>query len=288
MKFWLVFLMAANVFGQNPPESSVFLFDVHWEQRDISFNNGRNISQNKGYNNQPSFYDDNQLMYARDRDGQTDIALYDNAKDSTVFLSETPSGSEFSPTRIPDSPDVAAVRLDEDGTQQLYIYSGNDSNRLLSPAKVGYFDFYSDEQILAAVVTPSGMNLHFMDLKTQKDSMIITNVGRGVRKIPNSEFMSYTLVNETGGLDIYMLDVGENMTSYFICTLPIGIQDYVWLNKTEILIGSRNQLFIYDTMGEAEWVKAATLETDGLQQITRLAVSPSGNKIAIVAEIPKP
>lgn len=288
MKFWLVFLMAANVFGQNPPESSVFLFDVHWEQRDISFNNGRNISQNKGYNNQPSFYDDNQLMYARDRDGQTDIAFYDIAQDSTTFFTETPSGSEFSPTRIPGLPDVAAVRLDKDGTQQLYIYSINDSIQLLSPAKVGYFDFYSDEQILAAVVTPSGMNLHFMDLKTQKDSMIITNVGRGVRKIPNSEFMSYTLVNETGGLDIYMLDVGENMTSYFICTLPIGIQDYVWLNKTEILIGSRNQLFIYDTMGEAEWVKAATLETDGLQQIMRLAVSPSGNKIAIVAEIPKP
>lgn len=289
MKSWLVLLMFLSVFDQNPPKSAVFLFDVHREQRDISISNGRNISQNEGYNNQPYFYDDNQLMYARNHDGQTDIAFYDISKDSTVFLTQTPSGSEFSPTRIPNSPEVASVRLDDDGTQQLFAYSmTGDSTTILSTAKVGYFDFYSAEELLAAVVNPSGMNLYFMDLKTQKERLIITNVGRGVRRIPDSKFMSYTLVNETGDLDIYMLDVDENMTSYFICTLPIGIQDYIWLNSAEILIGSRNQLFIYDTMGEASWVKVATLETDGLQQITRLAVSPSGDKIAVVAQIPKP
>lgn len=108
-----------------------------------------------------------------------------------------------------------------------------------------------------------------------------------MRKIPDSKFMSYTLVNESGDLDIYLLDVDKGLTSYFICTLPIGIQDYVWLNSAEILIGSRNQLFIYDTTGEASWVKVATLETDGLQQITRLAVSPNGNKIAVVAQVSK-
>lgn len=279
--------MFLPIFGQNPPKSDVFLFDLHREQRDISFHNGKNISQNEGYNNQPSFYDNNRVIYARDRDGLTDIALYDIAKDSTSFLNETPSGSEFSPTRIPDSPVVAAVRLDQDGTQQLYAYSAQDSTELLSDAKVGYFDFYSVEEILAAVVNPSGMNLHFINLKTQKDSLIITNVGRGVRKIPDSKFMSYTLVNESGDLDIYLLDVDKGLTSYFICTLPIGIQDYVWLNSAEILIGSRNQLFIYDTTGEASWVKVATLETDGLQQITRLAVSPNGNKIAVVAQVSK-
>jgi hypothetical protein len=287
MKLWPVLLMFLPIFGQNPPKSDVFLFDLHREQRDISFHNGKNISQNEGYNNQPSFYDNNRVIYARDRDGLTDIALYDIAKDSTSFLNETPSGSEFSPTRIPDSPVVAAVRLDQDGTQQLYAYSAQDSTELLSDAKVGYFDFYSVEEILAAVVNPSGMNLHFINLKTQKDSLIITNVGRGVRKIPDSKFMSYTLVNESGDLDIYLLDVDKGLTSYFICTLPIGIQDYVWLNSAEILIGSRNQLFIYDTTGEASWVKVATLETDGLQQITRLAVSPNGNKIAVVAQVSK-
>ena len=287
MKLWSVLLMFLPVFGQNPPKSAVFIFDVHRENRDISLINGKNISQNEGYNNQPSFYDNDRLMYARDRDGQTDIAIYDITKDTTSFLTQTLSGSEFSPTRIPDSPDIAAVRLDTDGTQQLYVYSFTDSTQLISAAKVGYFDFYSAEKILAAVVNPNGMNLYFMDLKTQKDSLIITNVGRGVRKIPDSKSMSYSLINETGDLDIYMVDVGEGLTSYFICTLPIGIQDYVWLNSTEILIGSRNQLFIYDTMGEASWVKVATLETDGLQQITRLAVSPSGDKIALVAEIPK-
>ena len=151
---------------------------------------------------------------------------------------------------------------------------------------MGYFDFHSPNEMLAAVVNPSGMNLHFIDIKNRKDNLI-TNVGRGIRKIPGTSYMSYTLVTETGGLDIYMLDVDEDLTSYFICSLPIGIQDYTWLNENQMILGSRNQLFLYDTLGEAKWQKIATLKTDGLQQITRLAVSPNGRKLAVVAEVPK-
>ncbi|WP_031428926.1 hypothetical protein [Flavimarina sp. Hel_I_48] len=288
MRLWAVLLLFSPVLAQNKPEHAVFLFDVQGEERHVSFENGRNISRNDGYNNQPSFYDDKTLLYSRNRKDQTDIGIYDITQDSTSFLNKSLGGSEFSPLRIPGSQEVAAVRLDEDGTQRLYSYSQKDSTNLLSAVKVGYFDFYSAEKILAAVVNPSGMNLHFINLKTQKDSLIITNVGRGVRKVPNSTFMSYTLVNETGELDIYLLDIDEGMTSYFVCTLPIGIQDYAWLDSAQILIGSRNQLFIYDTLGEPKWEKTATLETDGLEQITRLAVSPNGRKLAVVAHVPKP
>lgn len=288
MKLWVILLLYLPVLGQNPPESSVFLFDIERRNDSISFQNGRIISENKAYNNQASFYNNNTLLYAGATDGQTDIVSYDIKQNSTKILTQT-LGSEFSPRRIPGQDDIAAVRLDPDGNQKLYQYSVQTGNEieLLSDLKVGYFDFYKEDKILASVVTAKDMDLHYIDLETKKDSLIVTNVGRSLHKIPETNTMSYALVNESGGKDIYMLDMEDGMNSYFICALPAGVEDYTWLNATQLLLGTNNELFIYDTLGEGKWQKIVTLNTRNLYNITRLAVSPDGTKLAVVAQIPR-
>lgn len=283
----LLFLFCyLSVFSQKPPTSEVFLFDVKRDQDSLTICKGSKISTSIGYNNQPYFYDNNTLLYVSAPEGQTDIVQYNIEEKSTEFISRTP-GSEFSPTRFPVGNDIASVRLEPDGTQQLYTYSNTgDSTQIkrLSELKIGYFDFYNKDEILAAVVKNGAMDLHFINIENQTDSLLIDNVGRSIKRIPETSNLSYSLVNNSEGLDIYMLDVDDAMSSYFICTLPIGIQDFTWLSSTQLLIGSRNQLFIYDTLGEAQWNPMATLEMDGLEQISRIAVSPDGTKIAIVAQ----
>ena len=51
-------------------------FDLENNGEKIEVKNGKNISNNKGYDNQPSFIDDEKILYASTRNGQTDIAQY--------------------------------------------------------------------------------------------------------------------------------------------------------------------------------------------------------------------
>jgi hypothetical protein len=72
--------------------------------------------------------------------------------------------------------------------------------------------------------------------------------------------------------------------SFFVCQLPVGVQDYTWLNDSQILIGSGNKLYVYDTFLNSEWKQVADLSEYNIKDITRLAVSPDGKKLALVAE----
>jgi len=95
--------------------------------------------------------------------------------------------------------------------------------------------------------------------------------------------MSYTAVNEDGNYDIYQLDM-ENFESFIITQLPIGIQDHIWLDDSKLLCGSRDKLFLYDLFGSGEWKEIADLSAYNITNLTRLAVSPDGTKLALAAE----
>tara|TARA_B110000503_G_C7155613_1_gene417192 strand:- start:3046 stop:3339 length:294 start_codon:yes stop_codon:yes gene_type:complete len=94
--------------------------------------------------------------------------------------------------------------------------------------------------------------------------------------------MSYTSVNEDKNQEIYVLDM-ETMESFFVCQLPVGIQDCTWLNDSQILIGSGSKLYIYDTFLNSDWKEVANLSEYNIKNITRLAVSPDEGRLSLVA-----
>ena len=288
MKLFVFLLFSALSFAQEIPNTEVYLFDIKNDNGKIQIENGINISKNSGYDNQPSFFSDDLILFAGNRQGQTDIETY-SIKSTSLgwFNKSTPTpGGEYSPQRIPNSDNIAAVRLDTSGLQKLYKYDSKSKNSdvLLPDLKVGYFAFYDENQLISAVLNGNSMDLVYSNTQTKKDSLLVSNVGRSIHKVPDSKSVSYTVVNEDGNMDLYLLDFNDNLNSYFICELPIGIQDYTWLNENQILLGSRDKLYIYDTLGITEWTEIASLEDYGLNNITRLAVNPSETKLALVAE----
>src|SRR5690606_2913687 len=150
--------------------------------------------------------------------------------------------------------------------------------------QVTYFTFYNDQKMLATVLDGDKMDLVMIDLPSKTADTLFYNAGRSLQKVPNTNSMSYSLFNEEGNLDLYLLDMNSG-ESFFVTQLPIGIQDYVWINDSQILIGSGNKLYMYDTLGESEWNRVADLEEFGIKNISRMAISPDGKKLALVAEL---
>ena len=271
------------IFSQNNPE--VYVFDIAPAYEGLELLNARNISNNDGYDNQPSFITNETLVFAGNNQGQTDISEYNLNSKQQKWVNTKTEGGEYSPQKFPTNNDIAAVRLDKDGLQRLYRYNSETgfSSIMLENLQVAYFAFYNDQKMLATVLNGDKMDLVLIDLPSKKADTIFYNAGRSLQKVPKIKSISYSLLNEEGNLDLYLLDM-ETYESFFICELPIGIQDYVWINDTQILVGSGNKLYMYDTMGEPEWNRVASLEEFGIKNINRMAISPDGNLIAVVVE----
>ncbi|NNK10426.1 MAG: hypothetical protein HKP08_03705, partial [Flavobacteriaceae bacterium] len=80
--FLILSLATTSVLAQANTE--VFLLTLKKTGDNIQLGPPKNISNNPGYDNQPSFYNDNLLLFSSTRNGQTDIAAYAANKDSVI------------------------------------------------------------------------------------------------------------------------------------------------------------------------------------------------------------
>ncbi|HEV2765758.1 MAG TPA: hypothetical protein VGV38_22425, partial [Pyrinomonadaceae bacterium] len=66
-------------------------------------------------------------------------------------------------------------------------------------------------------------------------------------------------------------------------TLP-GAEDYVWTPDGRALLMAKGaKLFMRRLGANADWTEVADFAADGLKDITRLALSPGGDRLALVA-----
>jgi hypothetical protein len=280
--FFLFSLSTTLFFAQG--ETDVYLVDINETAEGLSFDNFRNISNNEGYDNQPYFKDDTTLLYARNNGGQTDISVYNLPENAERFFNVKTEGGEYSPQPFPNSSGITAVQLDPDGKQRLYrYYEKGNFDELIPDLVVAYYTIYDKNTVVSSIIEDDDLHLVVYDFKEKKYYKLLKGSGRSIHVVPNTEATSYTAKNEEGNFDVYQLDMGK-LESFFVCQLPIGIQDYIWMNDSKIIIGSGAQLFLYDLFGNGDWNKIADFSEHNITNITRLAMSPEGTKLALVAE----
>lgn len=280
--FSLILLLACYI-GLAQENSQVFVFDITSEAESVRLTNMQIVPLNEGYNNQPSFNSNQTLLISATNDGQSDILEYNLETQEKRWVNTKTEGGEYSPQQIPSSSDIAAVRLDTNGLQRLYRYDyqSGASTLLIDNVAVAYFAFSDEQQLLATILSGEVMDLTLIDLSKQSVDTLLKDVGRFVQKIPGTETLSYTLKNEEEQYDVYGLDVASK-ESYYVCELLPGVQDCVWINDLQILAGLGSKLYLYDTLGYPEWQRMASIEQYGIKNITRMAVSPDGKKLAVV------
>ncbi len=287
-KLGLIILLITNSLWAQPAHE-VYLFDfIKNDSTGTSYTlkNPINISDNKGYyDNQPSFLNDGMgVLFSSTRDDQTDIALYDIERKEKRWMTNS-TGSEYSPQQTPNKKFFSAIKLDTDDTQLLWHYSFRRKKPrvLVDKLKIGYHAWLN-EKIVVSFVLGDPATLQVNNLKYKIKYPIDKNIGRSIHKIPTTELISI-ISFEHDEPEIYSIDPINSEKKYLADALK-GSQDMSWTPDQTIIMGRANKLYKLKPGTDKKWIEIASLEAFGLNGITRIAISPLGNKIAIVVDEP--
>ena len=277
---------AAQPTAQPPPATDVYLAAIAPStDGNIRVDDPENISRNAGYDNQPFFAPDGaSLLFTSMRDGkQTDIYQYTLASRSLKPLTSTTT-SEYSPTFAPGGR-ISVIRVEADGTQRLWAFpaQGGDLSLVLERVKPVGYHAWADDHTLVLFVLGEPATLQIADTATGKAEVFAQRPGRCLARTPNGRV---SFVQKGPGKEpwqIVELDVAAKKATPVIETVQ-GVEDYAWLPDGRLLMASGSKLFLWGRDNRVSvWQEIADLSSSGIGNITRLAVSPDGKRLAFVA-----
>ena len=265
-----------------PPASDIFIIDLKNDGK-LKLSQPIKITNEAGYNNQPSFLPDGQsILYTSIRDKQADIYRYDIRAGSTTQVTNTPE-SEYSPTLMPDGKSISVVRVEADGTQRLWKFplGGGGPSLILENIKPVGYHLWIDDHTLALFILGKPNTLQLADVRTGKAEFIADNPGRILHRIPHEGKFSFVHKVSDQEWLIKSFDLKARALTTIIKTFP-GVEDYAWTPAGVLLMARDSKLFSRQKADWA-WVEIGDFSDAGLRNITRIAVSPKGDRIAVVA-----
>ncbi len=246
----------------------------------------RRLTDRDGYDNQPAFAPDGRaILYTSiDSAGQADIFRYDIAAAHSTPLIRTAPESEYSAAVTPDGRRITVVRVEADSTQRLWSFdrTGGDARVALpEPRPVGYYA-WADDTTLALYVLGDPATLRVASVRGGAARTVVRGIGRSIQKIPGRYAVSFVRETSADSAFVAELDLATGRTRDLVAALPGG-DFHAWTPDGTLLMASGSRLYAWRP-GEAGWRPLADLQRDGVTGITRLAVSPDGRTLALVAD----
>tara|TARA_R110001606_G_scaffold399142_1_gene581069 strand:+ start:1581 stop:2432 length:852 start_codon:yes stop_codon:yes gene_type:complete len=280
----IVFFLFATSFAVAQTNTEVYLFELNNNKGTWSVENGKNISNNPGYDSQPSFYSKNSIIFSSTRNKQTDIAEYNIKKGNIKFINSTPNGGEYSPQRIPKSKDISAVRLDTDGLQRFYKYNykTGKSSEIITDLKVAYPMWYDKNTTINVVIVGEDLDLIKTELKLKRNTTIQKKVGRSLHHIPDIDFISY-INKEKEQWEVTMLNPKNGERKKIIETIGEK-EDVCWLPDGTLLMAVGNTIMKFNQKTDKNWSLFHTFPKTKFKNISRILVNSKGTLLALVSD----
>jgi Tol biopolymer transport system component len=287
MRLALVLVLGSFLVPQTapPPATEVYLAPLSGSGSALTIGTPVNISNSPEYDNQPSFLPDGSaILFTSRRDGkQTDIYRYDLETKLVTQLTHTVD-NEYSPLVTPDGKTFSTVRGDK---QELWRFDLDGSNPRLAYAHkglVGYHVWIDDHRLAVFVLGAHDgpATLQLIDTKANTAETIEPNIGRSLLIRPRRKTVSFLGVPPGASAVVKELDPRTKKTTV-ITEGVAGSQYLTWLPDGRMLMASGTKIWVWRD-GVAGWTEVSDFASAGLTEITRLAASPDGRWLALVAE----
>lgn len=273
-----------------PPGTDIWVADLAIRGGQAALGTPVNVTARPGYDNQPAFLPDGSgFLYTRiGADGQADIWRYDFATHAAHAITTT-AESEYSPTLMPRSGGISVVRVELDSTQRLWRLDldGSHPAPLFQKIKPVGYHAWAGDSALALFVLGDPNALVLARLGSERTDTVARNIGRSLQTIPGRRAVSFVQIVDSTRSWLMELDA-DSVTVRRLILLPRGAEFHLWMAGGLVLASDGTALFQWDSRGAASWERVADLSTLGLKGVTRLALSPAGDRLALVARDPAP
>ncbi|NOT75184.1 MAG: hypothetical protein HOP08_09670 [Cyclobacteriaceae bacterium] len=275
-------LFAAQLLSAQPG-SEIYLFDLSIKKDKVIISNPVNITNHKGYDNQPSFHPEQPLLYysSTGTDTLTDIFVYNYKTKVSKSITQT-SDREFSPTITPDQTSISCIIQRKNGQQDLgkYPVEGGDASLIVDNLTIGYH-VWADNSHLGLFVLGKPNSLHYLLLPMKKDTILATDIGRSLHRVPGESAFSFVQKISEKESQIRKFNSQTMKLTTVVSTLP-GKDDLCWLPDGKILMSDGTKIFFVHAGKSVEWKSIDDSGTSVLKGVTRMAASPDGKKLAVV------
>ncbi len=281
----LGYFLSLPSFGQEGSE--ILLFDLQIKKKEIIILAPKNITNHKGYDNQPSFHTDKPLIYysSFNDEGRSDIKYYNYKSGETTSLTQTPE-REYSPTLTLDNQFVSCIIQRDNGAQDLgkYPIEGGAPLLILDDRTVGYHIWVDNSHLALFILGKDNQpnTLHYLLLPTKSDTVLAENIGHSLNPVPGESAFSFVHKITENKWFIKKYNPRKSEMTVISAT-PANYEDMCWAPDGKIFFSVDSKILWMDPSKEKTWkeVKVSSGE-EKLKGITRLAVSNDGKKMAVV------
>jgi len=270
------------------PDSDLFLVEITVGDAGRRFGAPVNLTEHPGYDNHPAFTADGQaLLYASGDGERIDIYRRDLAGGPVTRVTENAT-REYAPRQIPDDGGLSVVRVEADGSQRLWRLNTAGQDPLLLfewEDPVAAYEWI-DRGLVALVVAgdPTELKLADPGIGWAEALPIAVGVGHTLRVVPGANAISFVQERSETESWIVALDLMMRDERRIVEMLP-GSADFVWLPSGELLTARGPKLFAWGPDTAGAWREVADYSAACLNEISRLAVNPEGDRLVLVSTV---
>lgn len=289
-----------------PPTSDIYLVPLSGGLASMKTAKPVVVSNAPGYDNQPYFTPDGtRILFAANRDGkQSDVYAFDRAAGRITQLTQTPE-NENSPTVVPQGVGTpgsfTAVQSEFDKTgakpvvpiQRLWRFTADGkSPQVILPeiTPIGYHAWIDTDRLVLFVLGATGKpsTLQIASVKTGKAEVAAEAIGRSLHRIPGTRLASFVHRQAGDEYWIKQIDIDSKKIEPLVKVVEGNTErDMTWMpdGKT-ILMSSGTKVYSWTRGGGSAWTEVFDASAHQLGAVSRLAVSPNGDAVAIVVAEP--